>query len=171
MLRVAGCILALIGSVGFAGSICQERAGHLRLLKQLREILENMKYYIAYQKSTVPEALKMLAGRTKPPFSEAFMEIYERVYEKGEGLPDAWKQSLEPALRNEILTKEEKKLVFDFPDCLGLMEENAQAGAMDGMLREICLHIEELEKEQKNKNKMTISLGVAAGVMISILLL
>ena len=61
--------------------------------------------------------------------------------------------------------------MLDFPSCLGFMEENAQAMALDGLLREINLHIEELEAERKGKNKMIMSLGVGAGVLISILLL
>ncbi|MDE7285727.1 MAG: stage III sporulation protein AB, partial [Lachnospiraceae bacterium] len=67
--------------------------------------------------------------------------------------------------------KAERRLIMDFPNSLGFMEENAQAGALDELLREINLHIEEIEKEHKSKNKMIMSLGVAAGVLISILLL
>ena len=61
--------------------------------------------------------------------------------------------------------------MYDFSACLGYMEENAQAGALDELLREAASCIEELERERKNKNKMTMSLGIAAGVLISILLL
>lgn len=171
MFRIAGCILALIGSVGFAGSVCKERTRRLKLLKQIKSIFENMKYYIAYQKDTIPEALGKLVQKTQAPFSEAFFKIYESVYEKGEMFPTVWKQCMETALREEPLTKEEKKLVFDFPGSLGFMEEDAQAGALDELLREVSIHMEELEREQKSKNKMTMSLGVAVGVMISILLL
>ncbi len=42
---------------------------------------------------------------------------------------------------------------------------------MDELLREINLHIKELTEEQKNKNKMIMSLGAAVGVLLSILLI
>lgn len=171
MLRIAGCILAVIGCVGFAGNICMDAAKRLALLKKVRSIYENMKYYIAYQKATIPETLRMLAKKENEPFAQAFEEIDIRVCEIGENLPVAWKQCMGEVLKNLPLTKTEKNLIMDFPSSLGFMEENAQAGALDELLREIDLHIEEMEKEQKNKNKMIMSLGVAAGVFISILLL
>lgn len=78
---------------------------------------------------------------------------------------------MDKALEGTPLTKAEKKLVLDFPACLGFMEEQAQAGALDEVLREVNLHIEELEKGKKDKNKVIMSLGVAVGVLVSILLL
>lgn len=171
MVRIAGCILAVIGCAGFAGNICIDGAERLALLKKVKSIYESMQYYISYQKATIPETLRKLAEKEKEPFGEAFVQIDERVCVKGEDLPSAWKSSMEKALETLPLTKAERKLVMDFPESLGFMEENAQAGALDELLREINLRIEELEKEQKSKNKMIMSLGVAAGVLISILLL
>ena len=40
-----------------------------------------------------------------------------------------------------------------------------------GDVKEINLHINELTEEQKNKNKMIMSLGAAVGVLLSILLI
>lgn len=171
MFRIAGCILAIIGCAGFAGTICMDGTKRLTLLKKIKGIYENMKYYIAYQKATIPETLRKLAEKESEPFAGAFEEIDRRVCERGENFPAAWRQCMERTLVSLPLTKAEKKIIMDFPSSLGFMEENAQAGALDEMLREINLHIEEMEKEMKNKNKMIMSLGVAAGIFISILLL
>lgn len=171
MLRLAGGILVIIGCAGFAQSICRDSKKRLEMLKQLRSIFETMKYYIAYQKATIPETLWKLSDKGDAALSGAFKEIYKKVYEEGESFPLIWKQQMEKVLRESALSKEEKKLVIGFPSCLGFMEENAQAGALDELLREINLHIEELTREQKSKNKMIMSLGVAAGVLISILLI
>lgn len=171
MLRIAGCMLAVAGCVGFAGSICIDAERRLVLLKQVRRIYETMKYYISYQKAAIPEVLQMLSQKDNSPFAGAFEEIDQRVCEKGENFPAVWHECMEKVLADLPLTKKERNLVMDFPSRLGFMEEHAQAGALDELLREIHLHIEEMEKEQKNKNKMIMSLGVAAGVLISILLL
>ncbi len=171
MLRLAGCVLVIAGSAGFAQSICRDSKKRLEMLKQMRSIFEAMKYYIAYQKATIPEILGKLSVKGDGSISGAFQEIYRKVYEEGESFPLIWKQQMEQVLMQSALTKEEKKMVLDFPSCLEFMEENAQAGALDELLREINLHIEELIREQKNKNKMIMSLGVAVGVLISILLI
>lgn len=171
MLQLAGGILVITGCAGFAQSICRDNKKRLEMLKQMRSIFEAMKYYIAYQKATIPETLWKLSDKGDAVLSDAFKEIYKKVYEEGESFPLIWKQQMEKVLLKSVLSKEEKKLVIDFPSCLGFMEENAQAGALDELLREINLHIEELTGEQKSKNKMVMSLGVGAGVLIFILLL
>ncbi|MDE7333748.1 MAG: stage III sporulation protein AB [Lachnospiraceae bacterium] len=171
MLRLAGCVLVISGCAGFAGSVCRDGNMRLKLLKQIRSIYENMKYYISYQKAAVPEALRRIAGKGQEPFAAVFEEIYRRTYEEGESFPLVWKQYMEKALEETPLTKSEKKLALDFPSCLGFMEETAQAGALDELIRDVNLHIDELEREKKSKNKMIMSLGVAVGVLVSILLL
>ncbi len=171
MLNLIGCILVITGCVGFTAGICADGTRRLFLLKQMRILYENMKYYIAYQKAAVPEALWKLSENNEGPFKRAFEVIFTEVYEEGKNFPLAWQRYIGEVLENQPLTQKEKKFLLDFPSCLGLMEEDAQAQALDGLLREINLHIEELEKERKGKNKMIMSFGVGAGVLISILLL
>ena len=98
MLRLIGCLLVITGSIGFAGSICREGKNRLDMLKQMRGIFETMKYYIAYQKAAIPEALWKLSDKSDDSISGAFREIHNRVYEKGESLPIAWRQQMEAAL-------------------------------------------------------------------------
>lgn len=171
MFKMVGCLLVVMGCTGFAQSICREGKSRLEMLKNLRSVFEALKYYIAYQKAAIPEALWKLSDKGGPLLSDAFKEIYKKVCEEGESFPLIWHQQMEKALAGSCLTKEEQRLVLDFPSCLGFMEENAQAGALDELLWEINLHIEELTAEQKSKNKMIMSLGVGAGVLLSILLI
>lgn len=171
MSKLIGCLLVMAGCIGFTAGICRDSTRRLFLLKQIRIIYENMKYYIAYQKAAVPEALWRLSENSEEPFKAAFEKIYKEVYEEGKDFPLSWQKYMGGELENQPLTKKEKKFVLDFPSRLGFLEENAQAQALDGLLREINLHIEELERERKGKNKMIMSLGVGAGVLISILLL
>ena len=89
----------------------------------------------------------------------------------GGNFPDVWKSYMGKALAGVPLCEKEKKILLDFPSCLGYMEEGAQAAALDELQREVVQRIEELSGEQKNKNKMVISLGLAGGVLLSILLL
>lgn len=162
--------MVIAGCTGIGMVICRDHNRRIFLLRQIREILEDMKYYISYQKAAVPEALLKLSEKEKSLFSDAFYGIYEEV-RAGGSFPDIWEKHMGKALEGLPLGEGEKKLLLDFPSCLGYMEENAQAGAIDGLLREVTQRMEELSGEQKNKNKMVMSLGLAGGVLLSILLL
>ena len=128
-------------------------------------------FYIAYQKATIPETLRCLSEKEQEPFGEVFEEIYQGIYEGSENFTVLWKKKMDKVLLHTPLKQQEKNLLYDFPFCLGFMEEQAQAGALEELLRESALQIERLEQEKRNKNKMIMSLGVSVGILISILLI
>lgn len=171
MLQLTGCLMIIAGCVGIAVVICRDYNSRLFLLKQMREIYENLKYYITYQKAAIPEAVLRLSEKERGPFSAAFREIYDESRDGNGNFPDIWKRHIGQILSGSALHDTEKKLLMDFPSCLGYMEEGAQAGALDELQREVIRCIEELSGEQKSKNKMVMSLGLAGGVLLSILLL
>lgn len=171
MLQLTGCILVIIGCSGIAAVMCRDYNERLRILTAIRDVYEDLKYYISYQKLTVPEALLRLSEKEGAPFSETFYDIYEEVSGKNISLPDAWRKRVGQALALTALNEKEKKFLMDFPACLGYMEEDAQKGALDELQRQTICRIEELSGEQKNKNRMVMSLGIAGGILLSILLL
>ncbi|MDE6891446.1 MAG: stage III sporulation protein AB [Lachnospiraceae bacterium] len=171
MPKLTGCLLVTMGCIGFAGSICRDTARRLLLMKRIRNIYENLKYYIAYQKTTVPEALFQLSQKEEAPLAEAFGAVYRECYEDGGDFSGLWRFHMERALEKTPLTVKEKELFYAFPSCLGFMEENAQAAAVDNLLREVERCVEALEAERKNKDRVVMSLGAAFGVLLSILLL
>lgn len=171
MLQLTGCLMIIAGCMGVATVICRDYNSRIFLLKQVREIYENLKYYITYQKTTIPEAMLRLSEKERDPFSAVFYDIYEESRLGNGNFPDIWKRHIGRILSGSALCDAEKKLLLDFPSCLGYMEEGAQAGALDELQREVIRCIEELSGEQKSKNKMVMSLGLAGGVLLSILLL
>lgn len=171
MLKLAGCGMVMAGCLGTALVWCRDFRQRLLLLKEIRTIYEDLKYYISYQKITVPDALFKLSENRNMFFSAVFLEIYEEQQEGREEFPGIYARRLRGVLLKTPLKKEEGRLLLAFPSCLGFMEERAQAGALDELLRETTQRIKLLEEEQKNKNKMVISLGLAVGGFLSILLI
>lgn len=171
MLQLMGCLMIIAGCTGIAAVVCRDYNNRLHSLSLIKDIYEDMKYYISYQKLTVPEALLRLSEKENNPFAEAFYEIHEAVRGGNGNLPEIWHEHMEKALAYTTLSKDEKNYLLDFPSCLGYMEENAQTGALDELQRQVMHRMEELSEEQKNKNKMVMSLGIAGGVLLSILLL
>lgn len=171
MLQLTGCLLVIAGCTGIAAVICRDYNSRLRTLSMIRDIYEEMKYYISYQRMTVPEALLRLSEKECGYFSETFFEIYDAVQSGNRNLPEVWHEHMEKVLAYTALNMDEKKYLLDFPSCLGYMEESAQTGALDELQRQVMQRMEELSGEQKNKNKMVMSLGIAGGVLLSILLL
>ena len=171
MLQLTGCVLIIAGCAGIAAVICRDYNSRLDTLMVIRDIYEEFKYYISYQKLTVPETLLRLSEKERMLFSGEFYEIYETVHNGAGNFPETWESQIGKALAHTTLNEKEKKLLLNFPSCLGYMEGGGQTGALEELQRQTVNCIEELSMEQKNKNKMVMSLGIAGGVLVSILLL
>lgn len=171
MWKLTGFVLIIAGSSGMAWSICRQNKSRLELLKQMRDIYENMQYYISYQKAAIPEVLWQLVQRTGTPFSQAFANISTQVQEEGADFGNIWRKQMTNVLSETALKEQDRKLLIGFPSYLGFMEEGAQAAALDEPLRELERRIGDMEKEQRDKNRVIMSLGIAGGFLLSILLL
>lgn len=171
MLKLAGCILVICGCAGFADSICREAVERLSLLKEIKRIYEDMQYYIAYRKEVITEVLYQLSQSREGYFTASFYTIYQKTREGKEPFPTVWKQYMKGVLERSPLKKKEYFLLMELPGCIGFLEEHAQAKAFDRLIRECELRIKEQEKEQRDKNRIVMGVGVTAGILLSILLL
>ena len=90
MLQLTGCVLIIAGCAGIAAVICRDYNSRLDTLMVIRDIYEEFKYYISYQKLTVPETLLRLSEKERMLFSGEFYEIYETVHNGAGNFPETW---------------------------------------------------------------------------------
>ena len=91
--------------------------------------------------------------------------------EGGQELVVIWKEELGPSLRKSGLKKKEQEWLLAFPSKQGFLVEQAQAESLGEIRRELEAGIQSLQQEQKSRSKMIMSVGVAGGVLLSILFL
>lgn len=166
-----GVALVMLGSMGLACGICREYRERLSLLQKLRSCYEYIQYEIAYGKTPIPQILYRLADKKECCFCGEFAQIASEMQETGEKFDVIWKRVFGEALKDSVLKKKERDFLLKFADQQGLAKEDAQARMLDALLKELARHIEQIQEEQKNKNKMVISMGVAGGMLLCILLL
>ncbi|MGN1181045.1 MAG: stage III sporulation protein AB [Suilimivivens sp.] len=172
MLKAAGAVLLLVGAWGFAYSICRERKKQLILLKDMREMYRLVQSEISYTALPLPEIFAIVAAKMKAPFREALISVSESMNpESGEDFAEIWKIKMEEGLAGALLTASQKELLLRFPECVGMNESKGQAKALDRYIEELSRMILQLEEEEKSKNKVIMSLGIAAGLLMIIILL
>ena len=171
MSAVMGSLLVILGALGFSVSLCQEYRMRLALLKRIRGVYEYMEFQISYGKLPIPEILRKLSIKDELCFRQEFGRIARRMEEEGQDLAVIWKEELEATLKKSGLRQKEQEWLLAFPTKQGFLKGQAQAESLNEIRRELEEGIESLQREQKNRNKMIMSVGVAGGVLLSILFL
>ena len=171
MTAFIGGLFILAGFLGGAFCICREYGLRIMYLKKMQSVYEYMKYEISYGKVPIPQMLFHIAEIEGMFFSSELKHIAIEMQGSGKQFEELWKEGLSETLNKTPLKREERKLFLCFPEKQGFLEEDAQARALDELLREIEKRIAELEAEQKGKNKMVMSVGVAGGLLLTILLI
>jgi len=171
MSAVMGSLLVILGALGFSVSLCQEYRMRLILLKRIRGVYEYMEFQISYGKLPIPEILRKLSLKDELCFQQEFGRIARRMEEGGQDFAVIWKEELEAPLKKSGLRQKEQEWLLAFPTKQGFLKGQAQAESLNEIRRELEEGIESLQREQKNRNKMIMSVGVAGGVLLSILFL
>lgn len=171
MSAVMGSILIMLGAFGFSISLCREYRMRIMLLKQIRGVYEYMEFQISYGKLPIPEILRKLSLKDELCFRQEFGRIAQRMEEGGKDFAVIWREELLASLRKSGLRHKEQQWLLAFPTKQGISKGQAQAESLDEIRRELEKGIESLQQEQKNRNKMIMSVGVAGGVLLSILFL
>ena len=162
MSAIMGSLLVILGAFGFSVSLCLEYRMRLMLLKQIRGVYEYMEFQISYGKLPIPEILRKLSLKD---------ELCFRMEKGGQELAVIWKEELGPSLRKSGLKKKEQEWLLAFPSKQGFLVGQAQAESLGEIRRELEDGIQSLQQEQKSRSKMIMSVGVAGGVLLSILFL
>ena len=69
------------------------------------------------------------------------------------------------------IAKEEKQIFMDFGSCIGYMDGDMQAKAVEQYMHKLEIAIGRMEKEMADKCKVIMSLSVMGGLMLVIILL
>lgn len=172
MVKLIGVFLLIGGTSGFAFCLCREQKSRLRLLKDMKYMYQLLQNEIRYTGLPLPEIFKSIAEKLKDPLGSALIRVSESMaWERGESFSRVWEEEMEKGLLGMPLTDRQKSLLLRFPESTGLSQAEGQAKVMQRQIEELDRWIAQLEQEEKSKNKVIMSLGIAAGIFLSILLL
>ena len=156
--KILGVFGLLTGSIGFTAEICMGRKNQILLLKEIREMFCLIQGEIDYTALPLPEIFRNLSEKIKEPLSGALREAAGRL-------------TMEKALASYHLSGSQKQILFSFPDGFAENEYRGQARAIDRYIRDMDREIQQCEEELKSKNRIIMSLGIAAGLFLVIVLL
>ena len=170
MIRVLGGILVAASCAGLGmlqGKKLTNRILHLKAMIRIAAFLEGE---ISFAKSTLPEALKEISGRTQEPFSGFLAAVSRRLGEHpGERFSHILRQEMEHYLRQTELTEEDLEEFYRAASDLGYLDKNMQVHILASYRRDQEEKVQRLTGELPQKLKLFRSLGILGGIFLVIL--
>lgn len=172
MVRLIGVLAVIAGSSGFALRIVGERNTYLARCRRWRELLALMENEVAFQKSTLPEICARagghLAGNRK-----LFLERVGQGLDRGNGgtLGEIWHREAERVFAEEPLGKEAEREILELGGRFCFEDGEMQRNVLRDAGAYLTRHEEEMERLDRERNKLTLCAGVMGGLLLVVLLL
>lgn len=172
MLKLAGIIILMLGCIGFGIDKVTEEKRRISQLREIRNIVIRIQNEMVYGKRTLPEICIILSRSAIEPYSSAFLQVFQRLDENdGTILENIWKEQLKNCMEDMPLEEEEKNILINLPEHMGVMDSAMQAADIGQSLDMLTGHITKTETEYENKAKVIMSVSVMAGLFLAIWLI
>lgn len=171
MLKVAGVVMILAGSIGLGLWYSRQFQNQVQVLKKLCNILDLFLGEIRYGRCTLPECCLRVSERVDEPYRQILYDIYAQSSENmGESFGEVCEKIWGEGLLRENASKEDKRL---FTDCFvknGYEEDIMQLRVMEQTKTELEKKVVLLETELASRCRLALSLGTMSGLLLIILL-
>jgi stage III sporulation protein AB len=171
-LKIIGCILVIASSTGMGLFFSNEMKCRIEDLKELRKLIALLRGDIRYANTPLPEAISSIARRHSGSFEPFFSGVSTKLHElSGLTFSDIWKEAIEKKLVSTSLTKRDKLQLAQFGENMGYLDKDMQLNTLDLYISQLEDEISESSKTAKEKAYLYNSLGIMAGIFISIIML
>ncbi len=172
LLKIIGCTLIILSSAGMGFFFSNEMRCRIDDLRELRKLVLLLRGDIRYGNTPLPEAVNAIARRHKGSFEAFFNKVSTSLNElSGLTFQEIWKDAVEKKLIDTSLSRRDKTQLLQFGENLGYLDKEMQMNTLDLFLSQLEEETKELSKAVKEKSYLFNSLGIMAGIFISIIML
>ena len=141
-------------------------------MKEFKKLIVLLRGDIRYGNTPLPEAISSIARRHEGNFKDFLTKVSDRLSERlGNTFSEIWTEAVEGELHDTSLSKRDKYQLIQFGENLGYLDKEMQMNTLDLFLAQMEEEIYELSKTVKEKTYLYNSLGIMAGIFISIIMI
>ncbi len=170
MIKVTGCILLII-SCSLLGCLkANSYKERTRELEHTMEIIKLLDIYITYKKEPLSKAFHRASAAKKCWFSNVLSDCCNLMNEK-HSLDASWETSIKNHLLGSPLIDDDISIIEDVIMGLGKSDSEGQRRVLDPVLVRLAGNHKAALSREKTLGKMYKTLGVAAGIVITIIII
>ena len=170
-LKIMGVILVVLSGGGLGFARADKWRSHRKNLEELRKMTLLLRSQILYARGTLEEALEQVGKKSDGPVAQIFKETAEQLRcQDGRSFYEIWQRSVERHWKELLLTTEECREWKEFGRHLGFMDLEMQEKNMELYLEQLELSVRFYREQEREQQKLSISLGIMGGLFLTVLL-
>lgn len=170
-MKIMGCIMVIASSAGVGFYFSTELKSRISDLHELKKLVGLLRGDIRYASTPLPEAINAIARRHTGRFQMFLCFVSSKLDElSGITFATIWKEAAERELINTSLNKKDKLQLVQFGENLGYLDKEMQINTIDLYIEQMEGEIKELSRTAKEKAYLYNTLGIMAGVFITIIM-
>ncbi len=172
MLKIAGVILCIAGCTGYGMLKIMNWKNALSELEQWILLFQKMKSHIYYQRDRLEEICMQLNQDMYGVGGYYVSKVGKTALDKRSvGFAEIWKEQMERWKLESVLPVKIKELIFHFSDYSKEADYELQMSFLDMFISNLEREQSILEKQLQEKRKPVMTMSVAGGLLIAILLI
>ncbi len=172
IMKIIGCSLIILSTTGIGFYFSIDMKSRMEDLKEWKKLICLLRGDIRYANTPLPEAINSAGRRHEGNFHAFFNTVGTQLQELvGETLAAIWKSAAEKELSCTSLNKKDKIQLIRFGENLGYLDKDMQMNSFELYLTQLDEEITELSRTIKGKAYLYNSLGIMAGVFITIIMI
>lgn len=142
----------------------------VRVLEQLRDILELIEGEIQYGKVSLPECFLAAGAQCGTKLGRIFEDLGKQTaHNSRENLREAMERALEGEIR-DVLPAEEYRRFFEFAAPMGYADEEMQRKALERSREKLEALLKRRQEEVRGRCRVAWSLGMTGGIFVILFL-
>ncbi len=170
LFKVFGIFLVIVSTVALGRVNGKRHTDRLRELDIFGGCIVNLENEIRFTQTPFTDAIKKVTPAQKCAISDVFISVASSLEElSGKTFADIWRNVIEDNSKNFF--KDDLSLLLSFGECLNNSDVDGQIKCLKLYAKKLADHTERLKAQCENSRKLSQSLGIYSGLLISVLLL
>jgi len=172
ILKIVGCIMVIASCTAIGFYFSSEMRQRIYDLKELRKLIGLLRGDIRYAATPLPEAIAVLNRRHNGCFHDFLDYVSRKLNEmSGQTFALIWKSGVDEKLVNTSLSRRDKLQLAQLGDNLGYLDKDMQVNTLDLYIAQLEDEIADLSKTVRENAYLYNTLGVMAGIFITIIMI
>ena len=170
-IRGIGCVFILVGSVGTGIAVVATRKRRQKLMNGICHELTRIQSDVRFGRMPLSQIFQKINEREKGEFPKILGRIAGKLeMDEGRSFYEIWREEMIMGLSHESLPEEFLDRIVELGLRLGGADYLLQEKVFEQTVRQLEEIVHEFERKMAEQNRISISLGITAGISLLLLL-